>query len=158
MGFLQCGILTYHEGASTFVSCPSTPTLATCNLATPAFDPTKHFVPDDAYDQCKVYTTLSGIVSPVTPKTKQYHVAANTSTSGLTSYLDSNNYCTSEGWEFGTIMSLDDVDDYITQISEGEFREAYYSDNINNIIYIYTQSWTVFTRVFKYILSIYKSI
>ena len=116
----QCCKYASKQGAAGFVSCSVTPTLATCTLATPTFDPTKHLVPDDAYLDCKVYTSDMSITRTVTPKVKQYHLATNKSPSGLTPYLDSNSFCTSDGWEFGTIMSLDDSDDFITQVSEGE--------------------------------------
>ena len=106
--------------ASTFVFCPTTGTLFTCNLATPTFDPTKHFVPDDEYDQCEVYTADESVPQTVTPKIKKYHLSTSRSSSGLTSYLDSNNFCTSEGWEFGTIMSLPDREDFMNQVAAGE--------------------------------------
>ena len=108
-----------RQGATTFVSCPSTPTFATCILATPTFDLAKHLVPDVAYAQCKLYTSDTSVVGPVAPKVKQYHLSSVVST-GLTSYLDANSFCTSEGWEFGTIMSEGDFVSFAAQVSQGE--------------------------------------
>ena len=117
--YLQCGVFASKEGASTFVSCPSTPSLATCNLAISTFDPTKHFMPDDQYDQCKVYTSDMSLTQTVTPKIKQYHLSVSISSLGYTSSLDSNNFCTSEGWEYGTMMSLREENLFMAQVSAG---------------------------------------